>query len=100
MRVTAVRDITRRKQIEEELRTHRNHLAQLVEERTVELIKERDMTQQYLNVAAVMMMVLNPQGNITLLNKKGPQVFQVARAAIDYVVMIADYTTDFIEMLR
>lgn len=36
-----------------------------------ELLKQRELSQQYLQIAGVMMGVLNAQGQITLINKKG-----------------------------
>ena len=42
----AARDITERRRAEEELRKHREHLEELVEERTVELKKANEQLQQ------------------------------------------------------
>jgi len=44
--VAIVRDISERKQIERELRQHREHLEELVEERTAELVVARDEAQR------------------------------------------------------
>jgi PAS domain S-box-containing protein len=38
------------------------------------LKKERDLAQQYLDIAAVMLVVLDNEGKITLINKKGCQM--------------------------
>jgi len=51
-----VRDITERKRAE------------------VAIQKERDQAQQYLDIAAVMMIVLDKQGRIELINKKGCEI--------------------------
>ena len=50
------RDITERKQATEALQ------------------KERDLTQKYLDVAGVMIVALNPDGEVTLINKRGCEV--------------------------
>ena len=49
-------DITDRKRVEEEL------------------VRERDQAQRYLDTAAVLMVALNPQGQITLINRKGCEI--------------------------
>jgi len=53
---TIARDITQRKQIQEEIR------------------RERDRAQQYLDVAEVLLLALNSRGEVTLINKKGAQI--------------------------
>ena len=50
------RDISKRKEMEKALKT------------------ERDMAQRYLDIAGVIILVLDTKGNITMLNKKGCQV--------------------------
>ncbi len=54
--ITAHEDITAWKLAEEELR------------------RERDLSLRYLEVAAVMMVVLNRQGEVTLINRKGCEI--------------------------
>ena len=49
-------DITRYKEVERELR------------------KERDLAQKYLDTADVIFLILNPQAEVTLLNRKGAEV--------------------------
>ena len=53
---TIARDITRRKEIQEEI------------------CRERDRAQQYLDVAEVMLLALNAKGEVTLINKKGLKI--------------------------
>lgn len=53
---TIARDITRRKEIQEEIR------------------RERDRAQQYLDIAEVILVALNGQGQVTLINKKGLKI--------------------------
>ncbi len=87
-----VTDITELKELENELKTYRDHLEELVKERTAELTKahellkledqerkkaeealreQRDRAQQYLDAAAVMFVALDGKGNVTLVNKRG-----------------------------
>jgi PAS domain S-box-containing protein len=65
------RDITRRRQAEEELRRHRDHLEDLVAERTADLAEERDRAQRYLDIAGVIMVALDEKGRIKLINREG-----------------------------
>ncbi len=47
----------------------------LVHKHAIEAVqRERYWAQQYLNVAGVIMMVLDPDGNILMLNPRGHQV--------------------------
>lgn len=92
---TAVFDITERKRAEEELREYREHLEARVEGRMAELTKaneelqkevaerkqaeeavqsERDRAQMYLDVAGVMLLAIDPEGKVTLVNKKGCEI--------------------------
>ena len=92
---TAVFDITKRKRAEEELRDYREHLEAIVEGRMAELTKgneelqkevaerkqaeealqnERDRAQMYLDVAGVMLVAIDPEGNVALVNKKGCEI--------------------------
>ncbi|GMR05026.1 MAG: PAS domain-containing hybrid sensor histidine kinase/response regulator [Thermodesulfobacteriota bacterium] len=51
-------------------------LLQLKERQKVEedLIRERDRAQRYLDVAGVMLIVLDPAGTVTLINKRGCEI--------------------------
>lgn len=53
-------------------------LEKRVEARTSELRIERDRSQQYLDVAGVMILALNEAGEITLVNKKGCEILEIA----------------------
>jgi two-component system NtrC family sensor kinase len=41
-----------------------------------EVIEERDKAQLYLDIAGVMFIALNPQGNITLINRRGCEILK------------------------
>ena len=73
--VSVVRDITERKQNARELEKR-------VEERTAELRRERDRSQQYLDVAGVMILALNEKGEIILVNKKGCEILESSEKEI------------------
>jgi len=58
--VLVFRDITKRKQSEEELRRAQE-----------ELRGERDRIREYMNIAGVLLVVLDREGRVTLMNRKG-----------------------------
>lgn len=68
-----IQDITEKKLAEIELRKYHEHLEDIVKERTAELKAERDRTQNYLDIAAVIFLILDKDQNITLINKKGAE---------------------------
>jgi PAS domain S-box-containing protein len=90
--IIAHHNITAQKKAEEELRRYRNHLEDLVAERTAELQQanaqlsrevaerkaaeeavrhERDRAQTYLDVAGVMLVVITPDQKVRLINHAG-----------------------------
>ena len=90
--VVAFRDVTERRSAQNELLKHREHLAELVEQRTtelrdinvalerkidehnrieIELQRERDKAQRYLDIAGVIFVVLGADQCVELINKKG-----------------------------
>ncbi|XES77817.1 MAG: PAS domain S-box protein [Candidatus Bathyarchaeia archaeon] len=72
--VAVTKDISERKKAHEELlsseREYRK-LAQQIELAQERITYERDKAQTYLDVADVLLLALDPEGNITLLNRKG-----------------------------
>jgi two-component system cell cycle sensor histidine kinase/response regulator CckA len=87
-----IRDVTRAKQIEDQLRQARNQLEIRVQERTAELAhavhdleteiaqhqqaeaelaRERDRAQRYLDVVEVALVALDSSGNVSMINRKG-----------------------------
>jgi diguanylate cyclase (GGDEF)-like protein/PAS domain S-box-containing protein len=83
-----VEDITEHKRADEELKQSHDVLERQVHERTVRLLDEikqhdktaaelqteRDKMQRYLDVAGVMFVVINADGTVSLINKKGCEV--------------------------
>ena len=74
-------DISEKKNQEEELILYKNHLEDLVEERTSELVEsykeldiEKDKARQYLDIAAVIIISLDNNGHLTLANKRASEV--------------------------
>ncbi|MGM0442551.1 MAG: PAS domain S-box protein, partial [Elusimicrobiota bacterium] len=49
---------------------------QQLEKLNQKIIKERDRAKKYLNIAGVMIIALDPEGDITLINKKGAQILE------------------------
>ncbi len=83
----SMQDITERKKAEEELIKHRDNLELIVNERTeklkntnFQLQAERDKAQRYLDIAEVIFLALDTDKNVTLINKKGCEVFGYSEA--------------------
>jgi PAS domain S-box-containing protein len=78
----AFSDITKKKEIEENITKLNENLEKRVAERTSELKninkllkEERDKAQMYLDVADVIILTLDLNYNVTMINKKGCEVF-------------------------
>jgi len=92
---STIRDVTRAKRTEEEMRQARNELESRVQERTAELAaairdlkteveqhqqaeqalaRERDRAKRYLDVAEVALLALDRSGTITRINLKGLRI--------------------------
>jgi len=63
-----------RKKAEKQLQKAHHALEEKVKQRTKSLQEERDLAQNYLDIAAVMMLVIDPNHNVFLINKKGCQI--------------------------
>lgn len=46
------------------------------------LVKEKERIQRYLDIAGVMLMVLDSEGNVVLMNKKGAEILGIAEEEI------------------
>lgn len=92
---SAIRDITAKKELQEELHRAKKELEQRVEARTAELTgtlqalesevaehrsarqelaRERDRAKSYLDIAEVILLALDRDGRIQMINKRGNQV--------------------------
>lgn len=69
-----IRDISARKKAEIALSKAHNELGKKVEQRTNELKIEKDRAQNYLDIAGVIIVVLDANGNVSLINRKGAQI--------------------------
>ncbi|MBM3858188.1 MAG: PAS domain S-box protein [Verrucomicrobia bacterium] len=81
--------LVQRREAEDDLRRHRDHLEELVADRTAELKhaeesarQERDRAQTYLDVAGVMLVVINADQTVRLINKMGCQILGYSEAEI------------------
>ena len=75
-------DIDKRKRMEEELSAYREHLEELVRERTAELEDARNKARQYLDIAGVILVAIDTDGRVTLINQKGCEVLERTSAEI------------------
>lgn len=74
-------DVTESKRQEAELIKYKNHLEELVEERTKELLQsyhtaaeEKRKAQQYLDIAGTMIIAIDNSGDVVLANKKASEI--------------------------
>jgi PAS domain S-box-containing protein len=67
-------DITERKEAEAKLINYRDHLEELVQERTVELEIAKSKAQQYLDIAGVILVAIDADRLVTLINQKGCEI--------------------------
>ena len=93
--ISFIRDVAEHKRVEEALRIARDELEKRVEERTAELLRamgmleeniakreraektlraERDKAQRYLDVAGVIIVVIDADQKVSLINKKGCEI--------------------------
>jgi PAS domain S-box-containing protein len=70
------------KRAEAELRRFNDILEERVEQRTDELVKERDRASQFLGIAGVMFVAINASGEVTLINEKGCEVLGYSEGEI------------------
>ncbi|MBD3320100.1 MAG: PAS domain S-box protein, partial [Chitinivibrionales bacterium] len=75
-------DITDRKEAEKELGDYRKNLEQQVHRRTNQLRQERDTSQKYLDIVAVMVVGLDTEGTIVLLNKEAYTILGYAETEL------------------
>jgi PAS domain S-box-containing protein len=70
----AARDITKRKLIEKKLKEYSRNLEDIVEKRTEDIRREMEKAKMYLDISACIILVLNSDGVIELVNKKGCEI--------------------------
>ncbi|MEJ2158330.1 MAG: PAS domain S-box protein [Desulfobacteraceae bacterium] len=74
--LSIARDITERKQADEELARYKEHLEEMVQARTLELEQARNKAQQYLDIAGAILVAVDAQRRVTLINQKGCEILE------------------------
>jgi PAS domain S-box-containing protein len=69
-----IQDITERKLTEQKLKEYSRNLEDIVEKRTEDIRKEMEKAKMYLDISASIILVLNSDGLIELINKKGCEI--------------------------
>ena len=77
-----IQDITERKLAEQKLEEYSRNLEDIVEQRTLSLQKEMEESQLYLDIAGVMLLVINADGTVKHINKKGCKILGYAEEQI------------------
>lgn len=80
--IAVVRDITERKQMETELKSHRDHLEELVKERTFELKESEDKFRTIFEHANDLIVYVNTNGEIVETNNKIENILGFKREEI------------------
>ncbi len=74
--LSIARDITERKQADEELARYKAHLEEMVRSRTAELEQARNKARQYLDIAGVILVAIDARRRVTLINQKGCEILE------------------------
>ena len=75
-------DVTARKLNEQKLEEYSKNLEDIVEKRTLSLQKKMEENQLYLDIASVMLLVINADGTVRRINKKGCEILGYAEEQI------------------
>ena len=72
--MSVIRDVTDRKRREDEIRRLNRELELRVAKRTAELVAEKELLQKYLDMAGVIIVVINADQTVALINAKGCEI--------------------------